>query len=379
MTEHGRDRRSPVAGGSRLGSVDALRGVAILLVIYHHMFGVFTPMGWHAPTVATQPIPLFAVLANGAYGVNLFFFLSGFVLFLPYARTQRHPLRADALRRFYRRRARRLLPLYYVSVAVAYVTQAGFSLPTRQALWELALTGTFLFQFSEAHFFPSFNPALWSLAIEISFSALLPFLAAALIRFGAARVVSMAVVIAVLTRWYGAATGPSLALINSAFGRLDDFAIGMAAAAVFIRWTPPRGVVGWIAGGLAALQLGFMLADSLALNGFMVARAVVPVELVSLGGFLLLRGMLAAEHAGAAVAPAVLQLIGRMSYSLYLWHLVARDAMFHTADDFTVLALAAYFLVLFSLSAFTYRFIEFGHEPDWRKLFRARPAPPRAR
>ena len=359
-------------GDPRLGSVDALRGIAILLVIHHHMFGGFTPIGWHAPTVAGHPVPLFAVLANGAYGVNLFFLLSGFVLVLPHVHAQRESLRADEVWRFYRRRARRLLPLYYVSVAVAYLAHAGLSWPTRRALRELALTGTFLFQFSEGHFFPSFNPVLWSLAIEISFSVLLPFLAVTLLRVGAARVVATAVVVAMLTRWYGTATGPSLAIINSAIGRLDDFAVGMAAAAALVRWAPPKRALAWIVGGLGILQLGFMLADSLALSGFTVARAVLPAELVSLGGFVLLRGMLAAEQTGAPVAPALLQLIGRMSYSLYLWHLVARDAMFHSADDLTALWLAAYFILLFSVSALTYRFVEFGHEPDWRGLFRVR-------
>ena len=48
--------------------------------------------------------------------------------------------------------------------------------------------------------------------------------------------------------------------------------------------------------------------------------------------------------------------------------------MFHAADDFTALWLATYFILLLSVSALTYRFIEFGHEPDWRALFRVRRA-----
>ncbi|MCH7689392.1 MAG: hypothetical protein IH899_22415, partial [Planctomycetes bacterium] len=76
--------------GSRLGVVNGLRGVAILGVLYQHLSLDFTPACWHAvwvelPSGHAWPIPVWAFLSNGWLGVNLFFVLSGFVLFRPYA------------------------------------------------------------------------------------------------------------------------------------------------------------------------------------------------------------------------------------------------------------------------------------------------------
>jgi peptidoglycan/LPS O-acetylase OafA/YrhL len=112
-----------------------------------------------------------------------------------------------------------------------------------------------------------------------------------------------------------------------------------------------------------------MYADHGVLNLSLLPRDIVAPELISLGCFLLLRGMLTAEHAGTAVSFAVLDVLGRMSYSVYLWHVMERDTFLPTLSDYTPLRLQLYFVVLFAVSALTYRIVEFRHETDWRKLF----------
>lgn len=351
----------------RLATIDLLRGVAILLVIHHHIWGGFTPASW----LVDRP-PYLAVLANGAYGVNLFFLLSGFVLFLPYVQAEARAVRWDEVARFYRRRGRRLLPLYYVSVAVAFLLQVGWSGPSKGALEELAFVATFLFQFSEGHFFPRLNPVLWSLGIEVAFSLLLPFLAVACLRIGMLRAVLAAVALAMLTRWIGTAWSPSLSLTNSVLGRLDDFVVGMAAAWTFVHWPPARRPWLWIASGLVTIQLACMASDAWILRHEWLRAVLVP-DALSVGAFALLRGMLAPT---LATPWRGIQLIGRMSYSLYLWHVVVRDQMFPLVGVRSPGRLALYFVLLFGFSALTYRFVEFRHERDWRTLFRIPRASP---
>jgi peptidoglycan/LPS O-acetylase OafA/YrhL len=53
--------------------------------------------------------------------VNLFFILSGFVLFLPYAAGQRVMASWADVRHFYGRRFLRLMPLYYFAAVVILV------------------------------------------------------------------------------------------------------------------------------------------------------------------------------------------------------------------------------------------------------------------
>jgi len=68
--------------GPRLAQLDALRGVAALLVVGFHYTTRFDQLYGHAGE------PLLS-LPWGHYGVNLFFMISGFVIFMTLERTQR--------------------------------------------------------------------------------------------------------------------------------------------------------------------------------------------------------------------------------------------------------------------------------------------------
>ena len=113
-----------VVQGPRIGFTNGLRGLSILAVIYHHMFAERTPAGTGAIRVGGLTLLPYAPLANGFLGVNLFFILSGFVLYLPYASGRRTMARGEDYRRFYVHRFQRIMPLYYLFVAVALVTVA---------------------------------------------------------------------------------------------------------------------------------------------------------------------------------------------------------------------------------------------------------------
>ncbi len=334
---------------ARLTAVDVLRGCAILLVVQHHLFGGFTRL----PTYMAHPW-LFAVPANGYYGVNLFFVLSGFVLFLPSVRADRRVLVWNDVARFYRRRAWRLFPLYYASVVVAFLLATGWTWPSGRLWWTLGLVVSFLFQFSRWQFFPSFNPVLWSLAVEVSFSVLVPFLAVLCLRIGIWRVVPAAVASAAAVRALGVALGVSLPMTDGVLGRLDDFVVGMAAAWTYARGTPPRRPFAWLVFAIVTLQLGCMLADVWRVGGQTFARVVCIPVLLDAGMFALLRGALALSWTSRW---RPLEAVGRMSYSLYLWHVVIRDQMFAVWGR-EPLRGARYLLVLFAVSAATYRWIE---------------------
>jgi peptidoglycan/LPS O-acetylase OafA/YrhL len=66
----------PSAPARKVAVVNGLRGVAILAVIWHHVFARYTPTGWKSVSVAGVVLPIFAPLADGWLGVDLFFVLS---------------------------------------------------------------------------------------------------------------------------------------------------------------------------------------------------------------------------------------------------------------------------------------------------------------
>jgi peptidoglycan/LPS O-acetylase OafA/YrhL len=346
----------------RLPAIDLLRGVAIAFVLVHHLYGGFI----RAPIFLEHPV-LLAIPANGFYGVNLFFVLSGFVLFLPMVRRDAAPVGGAELARFYRRRARRLLPLYYLSAAVAFALAVGWAWPSAEQWRTLASVVTFTFQFEGARFFPNFHPVVWSLAVEVSFSIVMPFLAVLWLRVPTPYVLGTIVAATTVTRCLGMALGPVMPLVSGLPGRLDDFAVGMTAAWAYARRPPPARPWIWIAGGIVLVQLGCLTSD--VRTGTLFLRATVVPWLLVTGFFAIVRGALVVARPTSMRA---LQVAGRMSYSLYLWHLMLRDLMMPVVAFAPRTPVGLYVVTLFAVSALSYRWIEFGHVRDWRALFLVR-------
>jgi peptidoglycan/LPS O-acetylase OafA/YrhL len=117
------DVAEPLVGLRRssvfIPELESVRGIAILLVFVFHVDGnVRFPFS----VVPSTPLAL-AFVRAGFTGVDLFFVLSGFLLSLPFL--------ADGaggkqlvVRDYTLRRALRILPLYYVAVAVGTVLSA---------------------------------------------------------------------------------------------------------------------------------------------------------------------------------------------------------------------------------------------------------------
>ena len=149
------DNLIPPSGGARFPALDGLRGLACLLVLVNH-----------TPFINELPFAKMGTLA-----VRIFFVLSGFLLYSGLIGADKLDLRG-----YYRRRAWRILPLYYVALllgSIAYwVTQK--SLPTGNIISHLFFAHTFKPEWALAPM-----PTAWSLGAEGQFYALLPLLALA--------------------------------------------------------------------------------------------------------------------------------------------------------------------------------------------------------
>lgn len=94
-----------MSGGLRLRSLDAVRGVAALLVLLFHVNEMFVGGRFGSPR------DLLPLLRAGYAGVDVFFVLSGFLMVSIYRERIGQPGEAA---RFLKRRALRILPLYWV-------------------------------------------------------------------------------------------------------------------------------------------------------------------------------------------------------------------------------------------------------------------------
>ena len=142
----------------KMPELDTLRGIAVSLVVLFHAFA-FT---YGLRELSGLPKFFVELTMGGWVGVNLFFVLSGFLITGILLDTKN---RKDFYRRFYSRRALRILPLYYAVLALLFVlVRAG--LVARHASWSfLGLSAIYLSNVTPFFGVPMQYAVLWSLSV----------------------------------------------------------------------------------------------------------------------------------------------------------------------------------------------------------------------
>ena len=264
-------------------------------------------------------------LPGGFVGVDVFFVISGFLI----TSIIRREIDAGAftLSRFYERRIRRILPALFVVIAVSLAVATALFMPrelTDMAQSGVAATlfGSNVLFFLESGYFDTAvysKPLLhtWTLAIEEQFYLVVPLLLPALVRWARRP-----------AAWIGALTLASFALCALTTPAMPDAAyyltpwraweLGIGTLLAF--GTPPvlgRRGVREAAGALGlALVLGsvLLLGDPVPFPGI---AALAP----TLGAALLIAsGCHGPTQVSRLLGTAPPVWIGRLSYSLYLWH-----------------------------------------------------------
>jgi peptidoglycan/LPS O-acetylase OafA/YrhL len=286
--------------------IEGLRAVAVLLVVAYHCGLPF--------------------VSGGYVGVDVFFVISGFLITGLLLREAQRTGRVS-ITRFYARRALRLLPASTVVVVATVVASAVWLPPLRLAEivsdalhtsiyamnWRLATIGT---DYLSAESAPSPLQHFWSLAVEEQFYLVWPLLLLVVVRRGGR---GLTAVLAVLT-------AGSLAVsvwqtqhnagwaYFGAHTRAWELGAGalLAVGAVRLRRLPPMPAKLLIGGGLSAIVISALsFTAATPFPGYAALLPVLGTAAVIAGG--------CARPAGPLGVP-VLQGIGRLSYSWYLWH-----------------------------------------------------------
>ncbi len=367
--------------------LESLRGLAILLVFLYHADGILLSGAATAPTTGVAPSLPVALVRAGHTGVSLFFVLSGFLLSLPFLAAMAGEPRV-AIGNFYRRRALRILPLYWLVVVAATLLNTlatGSSAPLVAGAAALVFLNT-LIDFGPALW--PYSIAWWSLATEVQFYLLLPLLGV----FGSSpprrRLGLLLLLFGVLAyaaylsgHLRAASIGGQMRLNGSVVGRAPLFAAGIAAAALYR--SRGEAMRAWLArrpllarGGadlaLAACFIGLAMllrwTLSLAPGGADSRPAWRLAEALCWSGVILAL-LLAPLRARAVLVNPVFDRLGRWSYSIFLLHVPLLVVAIFAGRAYvpgaltawtpgSAAVLAAVALVIVAASALTYRFIE---------------------
>ncbi len=176
-----------------ISGLTGLRGLAALAVFAVH-YNQIVDFDLQA-----GPFDLYLFIANGEYGVALFFLLSGFLLALPFWQAILSAREWPNLKRYTFRRLARILPAYYLALTVLIIVDGLWRFP---AGWtDIALHYSFLFNYTEFSIF-SINAPFWTLAVEVQFYLCLPLLFILLRRLPA-RLIAVAFVLLGLVAYGG--------------------------------------------------------------------------------------------------------------------------------------------------------------------------------
>jgi peptidoglycan/LPS O-acetylase OafA/YrhL len=294
-----------------IASLDGLRAIAILVVIFHHCGQFFL---LRHPTQASF---LGEVIGVGGQGVDLFFALSGFLITGILLDTRE---RKDYFPRFYWRRALRIWPLYYCFLFAALLVHArtfrsiGFA---PYALYYRNFLGPDrVSDYTVGHF--------WSLCVEEQFYLVWPLV----IYFCAKRfriaLVVLLTVTAFVCRSYSLHRGMDVYIVERLpFCRMDSL-LGGAAIAIGLREWSTNFVrrVSWI--GIVFGFIGVAVCGPIGTwqNDHYFPRIGFTACALLFAGLVGICATGLSKLPARILASSFLRAISTRSYAMYVFHLI---------------------------------------------------------
>jgi peptidoglycan/LPS O-acetylase OafA/YrhL len=250
------------SSGSRLPGIEGLRAIAAFSIVIYHTWSYGSPSGWGAYTLG----PVNKLMPDLSFGVVLFFTLSGFLLYRPFASALLRATDRPSLTTYLKNRALRILPAYWVILLLTSLAlQSALSRDAHGNLTNGALfnAGVLL---RSAFFIQDYDPKTnlsgiapaWSLAVEVVFYLTLPLLVLA--------------AVALARRWTTTA-GRRMAALAPAAALLMVGLSGKAAAAFLVPGPVTRG---WEADWHSVIERSFWCQADL--FAFGMALAVIRTE-----------------------------------------------------------------------------------------------------
>jgi peptidoglycan/LPS O-acetylase OafA/YrhL len=298
---------SSVASRTHMKQLDGLRAFAIFFTMVTHF-------------VVVTDSPMGRLIPRGQLGVRPFFVISGFLITRILLRCRLEQDQWRELRVFYCRRVLRIVPLYYVTLAVTALVNIR---PVRQTLWwHVAYLSNFYQVLRNAPLQSVVTP-YWSLSVEEQFYLIWPCLILFLPRRYLLNAMIATVCLGPLSRFIGVTMGiPSFGSLP--FSCMDALGIGaimaycqdkeLGSSEAAARFTK---IMKWI--GLPSFGL-FFVAKAV---GITLPGSPVLADLAAAFAF----GWLVSRAASSFKGPAgtLLELkpiryIGRISYGIYILH-----------------------------------------------------------
>lgn len=332
--------------------LDILRFFAFLFVFISHAFSndkeYYTKLGL-SPEAALWLSNSFAA---GGFGVALFFVLSSYLITELLIREHRQTGKLD-VKSFYVRRLLRIWPLYFFFLIIVYLAipqTSIYALPSKFLLPMFLLVGNWAVVFYNGMGYSVAGP-LWSISVEEQFYIAWPLVISWIGVKNLKRVCFALILIGNLTRIVMEKKGAGEVVFwCSTITWLDAIAAG-ALVALLLRGGVPRlsrlQRISLFVGGLAIWAAVPRLAK------FLIYPDIASYPIIVIGSILMLLAVL-----GSGLTNPILVYLGRISYGLYVWHVLALALVSFLFAKYSLPHALCGFVATVSISAISYRWLE---------------------
>ncbi len=313
-------------------ALTGLRGCAALWVLIYHAWVEAEPRLMLLPLGFTD-LNLTPWFSIGWFGVDIFFCLSAFLLTLPFAAAQRLGEPQPRLRDYFRRRVLRILPAYYLQLALVlgfvFLVDGRFGI----SLSALAAHAVLWLNLGPDPV-PPLVGVWWTLPIEFGYYLLLPLLVPLLRPRRLIWLVPLALILTFAYR-YGMflhaadrSVGDKVLLLEQLPGRFDQFVLGSVAAVLVSRLDrfgtalAPAAARSLTLGGIALVALLIAMINRMFMQyweGHWLLYSFHGLASIAIAAFII--GACSDRvRDWRILASTPLLFAGTISYSLYLWH-----------------------------------------------------------
>ncbi|MBD3327923.1 acyltransferase family protein [Candidatus Peregrinibacteria bacterium] len=344
----------------KLEGFDGIRGIAALLVFLFHFLTLN-----QLDQLQAGYLNLTAFAKAGHIGLDIFFVLSGFLIF-------RSIYKNGMNKEYFQRRILRIAPIYYVALFVVIFLMHPDLLTNTAGRWDIFTHLLFIHSF-DANTYYGINPVLWSLSVELLFYLFLPafFILSRkksylILLYAIAMILGAYVYRDYMSTFNEALDSTDKIVFTENFiGRLDQFAFGIIASWACIKLNIENNwkkLITIVIGGIGLWLVFYGLNIFAELGGSF--REVYHLHmflhsLIALGTALFLYAIANTYSIIQKIVDNwILKFFGIISYSFYIWHFIIIEQLVNLETLSSKEIFIYSLLSVTALSAVTYYLIE---------------------
>ncbi len=314
----------------RISTADGFRSICVLLVGWFHIW----QLSWMAPVLKIGSLRLNfnAPVRTGYMFVDFMLLLSGFLLLLQYALQYEKDGSFPSTATFYKKRMARILPSYWLSLAVVLIVllTTGNTYPSaRQMFKDIAAHLTFTHNLFPDTLSTPLNGVLWTLAVEVQFYLLFPLIGRWFVKRPLPTYLLMVGAAFAYRQLWVMNQADTAVWVNRLPAMLDVYANGMLACLIYLKIAKKKdkpvwqGILWTLGAVVCAVLIYYLLKGQAALSPIAkvrIGQLQRRFAFSALGSLFILCSAFSVGLMRWVLSNKLMRWCAGISFQFYIWH-----------------------------------------------------------